>query len=395
MQHTLPVFTAEDLKRYALHAQGLLQKNGFGKGAQGALHALEHLGYVQLDTLAVVARAHHHTLYTRTSGYRETQLAQLVAEKKVFEYWSHAASYLPMRDYRFSLVRKQLYRNGQQHWFVSHKKLMRYVLDRIKAEGPLQARHFETDRKRGSWFDWKPAKVALEQLFMDGTLMVSARQGFQKVYDLAERVLPEGINTTVPDVHAYAAYLIDSTLRANGFATATQMTYLRKNAAEAVKHELHAQTAMQQLIPFHIHGSKEVYYARPGLFEQQVKNTPHIHLLSPFDNVLIQRSRTKQIFGYDYQVECYVPEAKRKFGYFCLPVLWNGNFAGRLDPKADKQAGIFYVRSLHIEFPPKNREAFFSDLKKKLHEFAVFNGCTEVVCEKAVPVKWRKLLASG
>ncbi|MCA6361985.1 MAG: YcaQ family DNA glycosylase [Bacteroidetes bacterium] len=392
MRHTLPVFSAGDVKRYALHAQGLLQKGGFGKGREGTLNTLEHLGYVQLDTLAVVARAHHHTLYTRTAGYDETHLAGLLADKKVFEYWSHAASYLPMRDYRFSLVRKQLYRNGQQHWFVSHKKLLKYVLDRITAEGPLQARHFETDRKRGSWFDWKPAKVALEQLFMDGTLMVSARQGFQKVYDLAGRVLPEGMNTSVPDAREYAAYLIESTLRAHGFATAGQMTYLRRNALVAVKDELQQQTEAKQLISFHLHGSKEVYYARPDLFEQKNKPAKHIHLLSPFDNLLIQRSRTKLVFGYDYQVECYVPEAKRKFGYFCLPILWNGDFIGRLDPKADKKAGVFYIRSLHIEFPPKQTEAFFNDLKHKLREFAAFNGCHEVVCEKAVPLKWRKQL---
>jgi uncharacterized protein YcaQ len=392
MRHTLPVYSADDVKLYALHAQGLLQKNGLGKGREGALNALEHLGYVQLDTLAVVARAHHHTLYTRTAGYHETHLAELVADKSVFEYWSHAASYLPMRDYRFSLVRKQLYRNGQQHWFTSHKKLMKYVLDRITAEGPLQARHFETDRKRGSWFDWKPAKVALEQLFMDGTLMISSRQGFQKVYDLAERVLPENINTSMPDAREYAAHLIENTLRANSFATAGQISYLRKNAAAAVKDELHAQTEAKLLTPFHIYGSKDVYYARPGLFEQKIKPAKHIHLLSPFDNLLIQRSRTRLVFDYDYQVECYVPEAKRKFGYFCLPILWNGNFTGRLDPKADKKAGVFYVRSLHIEFSPKQTETFFSDLKQKLHEFASFNGCHKVVCEKAVAAKWRKLL---
>ncbi|MCU0435465.1 MAG: winged helix DNA-binding domain-containing protein [Bacteroidia bacterium] len=393
MSHSFPVFSPDEVKLYTLQSQGLLQKNGFGKGRNGALSALEHLGYIQLDTLAVVVRAHHHTLYTRTVNYHEEHLAQLVAGKQAFEYWSHAASYLPMRDYRFSLVRKELFRNGQHHWFVSNKKLLKYVLDRISAEGPLQARHFETDRKRGSWFDWKPAKIALEQLFMDGTLMISARQGFQKVYDLTERVLPEHINTTLPTEREYAAYLIELALRANGFATAAQMAYLRRNAASAVKEELHAQTTEGVLMPFHIHGSKDVYYAPAKLFSRKVKPTSHIHLLSPFDNLVIQRSRTKLIFGYDYQVECYVPEPKRKFGYFCLPVLWNGNFIGRLDPKADKQSGVFSVRSLHIEFPPSNTEAFAHDLKEKLAAFAAFNGCSKVVYEKGVPAKWRKMLA--
>ncbi len=392
MSAQLPVLSPEELKLRLLHAQGLLRENNFGKGKTGTLETIKQLGYIQLDTLAVVARAHHHTLYTRAANYKEEYLTQLVAERKVFEYWSHAASFLPMEDYRFSLVRKQLYRDGHQHWFTSKKQLLKFVLDRIKTEGPLQARDFETDRKRGSWFDWKPAKVALEQLFMDGTLMISARQGFQKVYDLAERVLPEGIDTRLPTEREYAQYLIRTTLRSTGFASAQQITYLRKNASTAVKKELEAQTEDGILLRFHTKGSKEVYYASAESFRKRISSAKHIHLLSPFDNAVIQRNRTKLIFGYDYQVECYVPEPKRKFGYFCLPILWNGNFIGRLDPKADRAEGVFHIRSLHIEDQPEHTEAFFADLKRKLSEFAAFNGCSEVVAEKAVAAKWRKLL---
>ncbi|MGL5891297.1 MAG: winged helix-turn-helix domain-containing protein [Bacteroidia bacterium] len=392
MSAALPVYTPDDLKLRLLSAQGLLRENNFGKGKTGTLESIKHLGYVQLDTLAVVARAHHHTLYTRTANYKEDHLAALVAERKVFEYWSHAASFLPMDDYRFSLVRKQHFRDGHHHWFVSKKQLLKFVLDRIRNEGPLQARDFETDRKRGSWFDWKPAKVALEQLFMDGTLMVSARQGFQKVYDLAERVLPEGINTAQPTEREYAQYLIRTALRAAGFASVQQISYLRSNVNVAVQKELEAQTEEGLLLRFKVEGSKDVYYAPAESFGKRIAPAKHIHLLSPFDNAVIQRNRTKLIFGYDYQVECYVPEPKRKFGYFCLPILWNGNFIGRLDPKADRASGVFYIRSLHIEHAPENPDAFFADLKRKLNEFAAFNGCSEVVAEKAVAAKWRKLL---
>lgn len=386
------VFSADDVKSHFLQAQGLLNSKGFGAGKTGTLEAINHLGYIQLDTLAVVARAHHHTLYTRATNYKEEHLSALVAERSVFEYWSHAASFLPMNDYRFSLLRKQRYRDGHQHWFSSEKRLLKFVLDRIKAEGPLQARDFETDRKRGSWFDWKPAKIALEQLFMDGTLMISARQGFQKVYDLTERVLPESINTRMPSEKEYAHYLIETALRASGFASVAQITYLRNYIAPEVKKELAQQTEEGKLISFQLQGSKEYYYAIAHQFNKKPKLSKHIHLLSPFDNAVIQRTRTKQIFGFDYQVECYVPEAKRKFGYFCLPILWNGNFVGRLDPKADRSSGVFHVRSLHIEHPPKNTSDFFVDLTKKLREFAKFNGCSEISIDKSVALKWRKQL---
>lgn len=392
MSNALPVVTPDELKLHFLHAQGLLRASGFGKGKLGALAAIRHLGYIQLDTLAVVARAHHHTLYTRTRGYREEHLAALVAEGKVFEYWSHAASFLPMEEYRFSLVRKQRYREGHHHWFVSEKKLLNYVLDRIRTEGPLQARDFETDRKRGSWFDWKPAKVALEQLFMEGTLMVRARQGFQKVYDLTERVLPEGVDATLPTESEYAQHLIATGLRAFGFATAAQLTYLRRAAAVPVQQELDRQVQEGVLFRFRVEGAKELHYAPAGSFDKRIVATPHFHLLSPFDNALIQRQRIRQLFNYDYQVECYVPEPKRKFGYFCLPMLWNGQFIGRLDPKVERASGVFHIKSLHLEQAPRELEAFFADLQQELAAFAAFNGCSTVVAAKTVPLKWRKLL---
>ena len=234
------------LRRIALNQQGLLKTDSFGRGKKATLRAIEHLGYVQIDTISVVERAHHHVLRSRVSNYQSKYLDQLVKERKVFEYWFHAAAWLPMRDYRFALPRMaQL--NGERSWFENcDRKLTKNILERIKTEGPLRARDFEDTRKgKKEWWDWKPAKQALEQLFMQGELMVGGRKGFQKLYDLPERVLPDWVDTSRPSLAEFAGHLIDTSLRAHGFTTQQSITYLRKGRKlrEAVSEQLLARTA--------------------------------------------------------------------------------------------------------------------------------------------------------
>jgi uncharacterized protein len=149
------------LRRIALGQQGLLKRDMFGKGKKATLRAIEHIGYVQIDTISVVERAHHHVLWSRVSNYQASFLDQLMQERQLFEYWFHAAAWLPMRDYRFSLPRMNL-KNGDRNWFKkSDKKLIRSILNRIRDEGPLRALDFEDTRKgKKQWWDWKPAKRA-------------------------------------------------------------------------------------------------------------------------------------------------------------------------------------------------------------------------------------------
>lgn len=385
--------TKQEARAIALSAQGL-HSNSFGKGKEGALNAVKHLGYIQLDTLSVVARAHHHTLWTRADEYAELHLNQLVKEKKIFEYWSHAAAYLPIEDFRFSLVRKEEYRKGKSHWFKKNKKIMQYVLDRIKAEGPLQSRDFETDKVRGAWWDWKPAKVALEQLFHDGTLMVSERKGFQKVYDLTEKILPASVNTKMPSKEEYARHLVENALKAHGLASIKEITHLRRGMGPVVQKELKKMMKEGLLHEITIENVKDKYIIEPKTRNSLTRNTPAAVLLSPFDNAVIMRNRLKNIFDYDYGIECYLPEHKRKFGYFCLPILYGDQFVGRLDPKADRESGVFYVRSLHLEHPPKNTQDFLRQLANAMKRFAIFNNCKKIVIEKAYPGKIKQTLNS-
>lgn len=381
-------------RQLALQAQGLLQPNT-AKSEKATLNTIEHLGYVQIDTLAVVARAHHHTLWSRQPNYNENTLNTLLEKKLVFEYWSHAASYLPMSDYRFSLPRKKAYTEGKSHWFEQDKKMKKYVLDRIKADGALQSKDFEFKRNTpGNWYEWKPAKRALEQLFMEGELMVAKRQGFQKVYDLTERVLPTHINTNHPTEKEMAEHLIIKAIQAHGIVNESEITYLRTELKTAVNKALNHLTKEGAVSEVKIEGLTKSSFIDSKISKSLLKNTPtekQIHLLSPFDNAVIQRKRLQALFNFDYMIECYLPESKRKYGYFSLPVLYGNNFVARLDPKADKASKTFYIKSIHFENSFHPDETFNQLLAQQLKAFATFNNCNSVVIEKA-PVQWKKSL---
>jgi uncharacterized protein len=393
MAKTFKIVKPEEVRLLALNSQGFLNNN-FGKGKAGALNAIHHLGYVQIDTLAVVARAHHHTLWSRLPDYKDRFLTELFEkDKTIFEYWSHAASYLPMSDYRFSLPRKKVFAEGKSHWFAQDKKVMKYVLDKIKAEGPLQSKDFEFKRTGpGNWYEWKPAKKALEQLFMDGTLMIAKRQGFQKVYDLAENVLPDGVDTKTPSEKEYAEYLIKKSIEANGIVEEKEITYLRNGLKESVNKALTRLIKSGDYVEVLVEGSGNTPFitsVKKIQALQNIKANREIHFLSPFDNLVIQRKRLERFFNFDYQVECYVPEPKRKYGYFCLPVLYRDKFIARFDPKADRATNTFYIKSIHFEKGFIPEEEFNNSFALKLKEFATFNGCDKIVIDK-VEKRWKK-----
>ncbi len=390
---------AGKLRRIALDRQGLLRTDHFGRGKPATLRAVERLGYVQIDTISVVERAHHHVLWSRVSNYRPAFLEQLARERRLFEYWFHAAAWLPMRDYRYALPRMaQLH--GDRNWFPRSKpRLLRDIVRRIEAEGPLRARDFGGEAGgTAGWWDWKPAKQALEQLFMQGELMVSRREGFEKVYDLPQRVLPDWVDTSRPSLEEYANYLVETALRAHGFASYRSITYLRKGQKlrAAVKAELQRRIDAERLTAVSCAGN--TVYVDPELIDARApRNQARARLLSPFDNSIIQRDRTREVFGFDYQIECYLPQAQRRFGYFCLPILYRDRFVGRADCKAHRAEGRFEVRSLIIE--ARGDDGFVAALHRALADLAGFNACAEVTFGEgslsSIPRPLREALSTG
>ena len=359
-------------------------KKGMAKAA--TLEAIEHLGYIQVDTISVIQRAHHHTLWNRNPRYKPEQLDQLVEEKKVFEYWAHAASYLPMKDYRFSLPRKQAIGSGKlDHWYERDEKMIKTVMNRIAAEGPLRAKDFEHDGEKPNVWQAKPAKAALEYLYQQGDLMVPRRESFQKVYDLTERVLPEGVDTRTPNPEEYARYLIKRYLRANGLGRAFEMSYLVKKAGPLVLATLREMESNGEVQRVRVGGQD--YFAMAESFELlgNSLSRSRLKILSPFDNLVIQRDRMKHLFGFDYLIECYVPKAKRRYGYFSLPILWDGRLVARMDCKAERKASLLHIYHLALEPGLKKVAEFVEALKKELSLFLDFNGCERIRLRRTSP----------
>lgn len=378
----------QQARKLVLLSQRVLPTNQSGRATASTLTAIEHLGYIQIDTISVIQRAHHHTLWNRNPRYKASQLDQLLLEKQVFEYWSHAAAYLPFRDYRFSLPRKRALASGdQKHWHKRDERLMKLVLKRIATEGPLMAKNFEhTGKKIGEW-KAKPAKKALEYLFMQGDLMVPRRVNFHKVYDLTERVLPEGTDTTVPDQEEYARYLIARYLRANGLGQPAEMAYLLKGTKPLVARTLEDMASSHELLRVCVAGG--LYYALPEPLE--MLNRPltrsKLKILSPFDNLVIQRKRMKTLFGFDYLIECYVPEPKRVHGYFSLPILWDQQLVARMDCRVERSESLLHIQHLALEPTVLRTDALLLALRKELDSFLQFNHCDKLRLHRTSPAK--------
>lgn len=378
------------LKLATLDSQGLTQHAPFGTGKDAVLKALEHLGYIQIDTLSMVERAHHHTLWTRIPDFHADYLEELVEERKVFEYWFHAASYLPMQDFRYVLPQMLMIKRGESRYYNADPKVMKYVVDTIRNEGPKRARDFENEsHKAGSWWNWKPAKLALERLFMQGDLMISGRSGMQKTYDLAERVLPSSTNTSEPTPLEFAEYLVKTNLRAYGFTTLKQITHLRKGNALKTNVNKVLQMMLEEdtISKVTSEGGSSVFVQNEILEKTFDQASSSVWLLSPFDNSIIHRDRIKQIFDFDFRLECYTPKEKRQYGYFCLPILFGDQFIGRVDCKAHRKEKKLELIHLHIENSTINLDLWLKPFIETLKRFAIFNGCESLALTQVSPSK--------
>jgi uncharacterized protein YcaQ len=282
--------------------------------------------------------------------------------------------------------------------------LMKPVLERIRKEGPLSSKDFKPPpgRKSGNWWDWKPAKIALEMLFWKGDLMITERRNFQKVYDLTERVLPEDVDTSLPNNDELGNFLVKRALSANGILQDKEIfNFLQPSASRdsdiqvansnIIINSLKNLINTGQVIPLKIAGgNEENYYALSETFNKSTKpgrKESRVSILCPFDNLLIQRQRIENLFGFNYSLECYVPASKRKFGYFTLPILWGESFVGRLDPKADRKKKALIIHKLAFETTVKDFDVFLPTFAKMLADLARFNRCDKIQLMKVTPSK--------
>ena len=385
--------TAIQARRIALHSSLLYGQTKLPKGKNGLLAVINKLGYTQIDTISVIERAHHHTLWTRCQDFKPEYLHQLQSqERSIFEYWGHAMSYLPMDDYRFYTHSFKRFLKPSDKWsrmrLEKTKTILPKIMKRIKDEGALGSKDFDNGgkKKNSGWWDWHPAKIGLELLYWQGKLMISERKNFHRLYDLTKRVLPDNIDTTNPSKSEQAQFWIKRALQSYGIATVGEINkHLNHCDKKEIEKQLQKLISSSQIIQVEVNGLADSYYMNEEYFETIYpikKKSDKLHILSPFDNAVIQRDRIKKLFDFEYTIECYLPKPKRKYGYFVLTILWGDKLVGRLDAKADRKAKDLIIHNIYLESNFQLSDNFTASLAGKLQSFAQFNSCATISIKK-------------
>jgi uncharacterized protein YcaQ len=336
--------TKPQARQIWLRAQRLNERAPFGDGPAATPAAVEHLGYVQIDTINVIERCHHHILYSRIPAYQRAHLQQAQSvDKSVFEYWTHALSYVPTRDLRFFRRDMRAYKTSPAPWFKSvSTKDLRKVLRLIRNSGPLTIRDIDDDvlvEKEHLWASRKPSKRALQLAFYTGVLAVSARTGMVKTYDLAARHFGWERPPPPATEREVGTYLLDRALRAQGLVSLDSVCYMDAPRKKAVRRLIDARVRGGELVAVKLEGAEKAEHWMPaGILDTAPQAAPDlVHILSPFDPLIIQRKRLQLLFDYGHRFEAYVPKEKRVFGYFALPVLIGDEIVAALDLKTDRQ----------------------------------------------------------
>ena len=340
--HPRPI-TKPQARRIWLHAQRLDERAPFGEGPDATRAAVEHLGYVQIDTINVIERCHHHILYARIPTYQRAHLHQAQSiDKSIFEYWTHALSYVPTKDLRFFLGVMRRDHHVPSRWFntVTPQDL-RKVLRLLRKNGPLTIRDIDDDvlvDKTHPWASRKPSKRALQVAFFMGTVVVSARSGMLKTYDLMERHFGWDKRPKPAPERETQEYRLDRALRAQGIVGLDSICHLEARWKPAIRRLIEARVRRKELVPVALDWDDEVeHWARPQTLERVIEPSPDlVHILSPFDPLIIQRKRLLRYFDYDHRFEAYLPKDKRIFGYFALPVLIGDEIVAVIDLKTDR-----------------------------------------------------------
>jgi uncharacterized protein YcaQ len=335
-----------------LRAQRLDTPEPFGSGPEAVAAAVAHLGYIQIDTINVIERCHHHILYSRIPGYRRADLAAAQSvDKSVFEYWTHALSYVAASDLRYFLPAMKAHREEPKRWSaVGGREEARKLLARIRKQGALTIRDIDTDvlvEKAHLWASKKPSKGLLERAFYDGELVVSARAGMLKTYELMDRHFGWEKRPTPASERQVTAYVLDRALGAQGVVSLDSICHLDAPRKKAVAELIAARVKRRELAPVRIEGAEKT----PHWMSRALLDSPApepdaglVHILSPFDPLIIQRKRAKLIFDYGHVFEAYLPKEKRVFGYFALPVLVGDRIVAVLDLKTDRAAGRLLIQ---------------------------------------------------
>ena len=400
----IPLLTKTQAQELVLAGLGLLTKPRKKAGKQDLLTTIRQIHNLQLDTISVVARAHLHILWSRLGNYETFWLEELHAEGRLFEYFSHGVSLLPVEDYplfRSMMMERYVGWDNIREWGEKNKDIVDEILQYIRENGEVRSADFENKQSHRQWWDWKVEKVALEHLYYRGDLMIARREKFQRVYDLRERILPDWDDSQAPS-HAEAVKALTlNAVKALGLANlswASTYFYLKKaETAQALKelkedglvHAVNVEELKGN--PFYIHG--ENLLLLDNALEGKLHPT-HTAILSPFDPLITDRARARDLFDFDYNIECYTPAPKRKYGYFLLPILHKGNLVGRLDAKAWRSQKRLQVIKLYLEPGVVPSVALAKELADTIKAYAAWQGLEKVEIEWTDPDSFLELLQS-
>lgn len=398
---TEPILSLSAARALHLAAQGLLQPRRRKARQPDVLAAIRQMGVLQIDTINVVARSPYLVLWSRLGDYPQPWLEQALAAGELFEYWAHEACFVPVEDY--GLYRHRMLEPEAMGWKYSaawmkeRRAEVEAVLEHIRVNGPTRSSDFErTDGKGGGWWSWKPEKRSLEVLFTTGALMISARHNFQRIYDLAERVLPHWDDSQLQSKHAVQRELVLKAVKAMGCARAPWISdYFRTRPPR-----LDPETLVEQgaLLRAWVDAWDDPIYVHPdhaGLLTAAADGAlaPTLTtILSPFDPVVWDRRRAQELFNFDYRLECYTPAEKRKYGYFTLPILRRGALVGRVDAKAHRREGVFELKSLVLEPGVRVSDRFTRDVAGALQRLADWHACPQIKITQAAPAGFGELL---
>lgn len=383
--------TLQDARHLQLSAQGLLTRPQRRATPQDVPAAIRRMALLQIDTIHVVARSPYLVLFSRLGAHDPAWLDQALARGELFEYWAHEACLIPAEDYR--LLRPRMLDpstmgwKDPREWLAAHTGEIERLLEHIRHAGPVRSADFaRADGKGSGWWDWKPEKRHLEALFTLGRVMVRERRNFQRVYDLAERVRPGWDDARdLPDAARVETDILRQTCRALGIVKPDWVAdYYRLRRAPGVR-ALYALADAGELIPVRVEGWQQTAFVHASQAEALAHaregrlRATHSAALSPFDPLVWDRKRARELFGFDYRLECYTPAARRQYGYFVLPLLVRGRLVGRLDAKAHRSQGRFEIKALYLEPGVRPGPRLGRDLFSALQALAHWHGTPELV----------------
>ncbi len=416
MGKTETVYDLSAARAMALYAQHLTDpdhQNAELADKSTLYQMVKDLGCVQIDILYVVQRSHYLILWSRLGNFKTVDFDRLIYgpnDRRLFEGWKHAASIIPLEDYRYQIPHMHYVRQNPAKmsavWLSEpgNQELLQSVHERIRDEGPLRARDFEyKGPKRGSWWDWKPAKNALEYLFAWGELMIADRVNFQRVYDLRQRVLPDWVETSVPTPEERDRYWLEQGVRALGICQplqAANYSYRKRNTVrgfirdmleEGIFIEVKVRVFDSSIQPYMIHHQDERLLEKAADGDLPLQRTT---FLSFFDNLFWARGRDQQFWNFRNILEAYKPAPTRIWGYFNMPILHQDRLVGRIDPKIDRVNSKLMVRSITLEEGVEPQAQLISGLAQAFRSFMTFHHAEDLVFENAKDAKLgEKILA--